>query len=107
MSESVAVVLIVWASVIIPHVIEYFVWRKRFDAQFNDDREERSQHSCNCTDSERTTTADETETWACECVGGQLTVHVMECTACGGTYEHVNGGYEFCPRCGRRLEVGE
>jgi len=32
-------------------------------------------------------------------------IHVMECSACGGTYEHVNGSYEFCPRCGRRIEV--
>lgn len=30
-------------------------------------------------------------------------IHVMECSACGGTYEHVNGSYEFCPRCGRKL----
>ena len=35
-------------------------------------------------------------------------IHVMECSACGGTYEHVNGSYEFCPRCGARIvEVGE
>lgn len=32
-------------------------------------------------------------------------IHVMECSVCGGTYEHVNGSYEFCPRCGRRIEV--
>lgn len=32
-------------------------------------------------------------------------IRVMECSACGGTYEHVNGSYEFCPRCGRRVEV--
>ena len=31
-------------------------------------------------------------------------IHVLECTACGGTYEHVNGDYEFCPRCGRKCE---
>lgn len=30
-------------------------------------------------------------------------IHVMECSVCGGTYEHVNGGYEFCPRCGRKM----
>ena len=30
------------------------------------------------------------------------TLHVMECTVCGGTYEHVSGDYEYCPRCGRR-----
>jgi len=30
-------------------------------------------------------------------------IHVMECSVCGGTYEHVNGSYEFCPRCGRKL----
>lgn len=52
--------------------------------------------------------ADETDTW--ECVrddlgnyGKPLTVHVMECTECGHTYEHVNGDYEYCPRCGRKL----
>ena len=31
-------------------------------------------------------------------------IHVMECSACGGTYEHINGSYEFCPRCGRRIK---
>lgn len=30
------------------------------------------------------------------------TAHVMECDTCGGTYEHVNGDYEWCPRCGRK-----
>lgn len=30
-------------------------------------------------------------------------IHVMECSACGGTYEHINGSYEFCPRCGRKV----
>lgn len=30
-------------------------------------------------------------------------IHVMECSACGGTYEHVNGSYEFCPRCRRKV----
>lgn len=29
-------------------------------------------------------------------------IHYMECSECGHTYEHVNGDYEFCPRCGRR-----
>lgn len=29
-------------------------------------------------------------------------IHVMECTECGHTYEHVNGDYEYCPRCGRK-----
>jgi predicted Zn-ribbon and HTH transcriptional regulator len=53
--------------------------------------------------------ADETDTW--ECVrddlgsyGKRLTVHVMECTECGHVYEHVNGDYEYCPRCGRKRE---
>ncbi len=32
-----------------------------------------------------------------------VTAHVMECDGCGGTYEHVNGDYERCPRCGRRV----
>lgn len=68
--------------------------------------------SCNCMNGERTGTcnADETETWDCVCdqigrYGKRVTIHVMECSACGGTYEHVNGSYEFCPRCGRRVEV--
>ena len=70
--------------------------------------------SCNCsndcTNSERTGTcnADETETWECVCdqigrYGKRVTVHVMECSECGHTYEHVNGDYEFCPHCGRRV----
>lgn len=55
-----------------------------------------------------TCTADETETWECVCdgmghYGKRLTVHVMECSECGHTYEHVNGSYEFCPHCGRRV----
>ena len=67
----------------------------------------------NCTNGERTgtCTADETDT-----IGAlyndnhhikKITIHVMECSECGHTYEHVNGRYEFCPRCGRRIEVGE
>lgn len=60
--------------------------------------------SNNCTNSERTTTVDETwhvgfHTWN----GERVTIHVMECSKCGRTYEHVNGNYEFCPRCGRKL----
>ena len=52
--------------------------------------------------------ADETETIECVCDDvwhycKRLTVHVMECSECGHTYEHVNGSYEFCPRCGRRI----
>lgn len=48
--------------------------------------------------------ADETDTWECvrDDLGGYgktMTVHVMECSACGGAYEYINGGYEFCPRC--------
>ena len=53
--------------------------------------------------------ADETDTIKCwvKCKDEPSTehmelIHVMECSACGGTYEYVNGGYEFCPRCGRR-----
>lgn len=33
-------------------------------------------------------------------------IHVMECSVCGGTYEHVNGGYEFCPRCRAKVVDG-
>lgn len=35
--------------------------------------------------------------------GQRMTIHVMECRKCGHTYEHVNGDYEFCPRCGKRI----
>ena len=54
--------------------------------------------------------ADETETIKCwvKCEDEPSTdhmdlIHVMECSACGGTYEHINGSYEFCPRCGRKV----
>lgn len=52
--------------------------------------------------------ADETDTWECVCdgighYGKRVTVHVMECSECGHTYEHVNGSYEYCPHCGRRI----
>ena len=54
--------------------------------------------------------ADETDTIKCwvKCEDEPSTermelIHVMECSACGGTYEHVNGGYEFCPRCRRKV----
>ena len=64
----------------------------------------------NCTNGEQTGTcnADETETWECVCdqigrYGKRVTVHVMECSECGHTYEHVNGDYEYCPHCGRRV----
>lgn len=58
---------------------------------------------------ERTCQADETDTIECVCdgignYGKRLTVHVMECTECGHVYEHVNGDYEYCPRCGRKRE---
>jgi hypothetical protein len=89
--------------------------------------------SCNCTDGERTSErmdldaatlgvtdatgerhgvagtckADETERIWCRYKGWLhdrfLTVHVMECSACGGTYEYVNGSYEYCPRCGAKV----
>ena len=53
--------------------------------------------------------ADETERIWCRYKGGLydrfLTVHVMECSACGGTYEYVNGSYEYCPRCGAKVVV--
>ena len=60
--------------------------------------------SNNCTNSERTTTVDETwhvgfHMWN----GERVTIHVMECSKCGRTYEHVNGNYEFCPNCGRKV----
>lgn len=58
---------------------------------------------------ERTCNADETDVIKCwiKCKDEPSTehmelVHVMECSECGHTYEHVNGDYEFCPRCGRK-----
>ena len=48
--------------------------------------------------------ADETETIDCVTdnignYGKRVTIHVMECSACGHTYEHVWGSYEYCPHC--------
>ena len=65
----------------------------------------------NYTNGERTNgtcQADETETIECVCddvwhYGKRLTLHVMECSECGHTYEHVNGSYEYCPRCGAKV----
>jgi len=30
-------------------------------------------------------------------------VHVLECSACGETCEHVNGSYPRCPHCGAKV----
>lgn len=64
-------------------------------------------NSYNCMNSERMTTVDETERIKCRYVSGLhdrfLTIHVMECSECGRTYEHVNGDYEYCPHCGARI----
>lgn len=30
-------------------------------------------------------------------------IHYMECEKCGCVHEHVNGEYERCPYCGRRI----
>ena len=50
--------------------------------------------------------ADETELIPFVHADGDISkvdyIHVMECTECGHTYEHVNGDYEYCPRCGRK-----
>lgn len=69
--------------------------------------------SSNCTNDERTGTchADETDTWECVCdqigrYGKCVTIHVMECSECGRTYEHVNGDYEYCPHCGAEVVDG-
>lgn len=32
-------------------------------------------------------------------------VHVLECSACGKSCEHVNGSYPKCPHCGREVRV--
>ena len=29
-------------------------------------------------------------------------IHVLECSACGHTCEHVNGSYPRCPHCGTK-----
>ena len=55
-----------------------------------------------------TTTVDETECIDARCYGdphgGEFYhIHVMECSACGRTYEHVNGDYEYCPHCRARI----
>ena len=59
--------------------------------------------------SERTGRAEETERIDTRCYGdphgGEVYhIHVMECSACGRTFEHVNGSYEYCPHCRARLE---
>lgn len=56
---------------------------------------------------QRTCHVDETETFECVCdgighYGKRVTIHVMECSECGRTYEHVFGDYEYCPHCGAR-----
>ena len=56
--------------------------------------------------------ADETDTLECVCnasdhYGAAYHIHVMECSKCGRTYEHVFGDYEHCPHCGRRIEADE
>ena len=70
--------------------------------------------SSNCTNGERTETCEADETDLIPFVRADSDdfevdyIHVMECTECGHTYEHVNGDYEFCPRCGRkRKDVDE
>ena len=30
-------------------------------------------------------------------------IHVLECSACGRTCEHVNGSYPRCPHCGAKV----
>lgn len=30
-------------------------------------------------------------------------IHVLECSECGETCEHVNGAYPRCPHCGRKV----
>ena len=31
-------------------------------------------------------------------------IHVLECSACGETCEHVNGSYPKCPHCGKSVK---
>ena len=33
-------------------------------------------------------------------------IHVLECSVCGETCEHVNGSYPRCPNCGLRVTNG-
>lgn len=30
-------------------------------------------------------------------------ITVCECSACGGSFEHVYGEYNYCPHCGARV----
>lgn len=53
--------------------------------------------------------ADETDTWECVCdglgrYGERVTIHVMECSACGRTFEYINGSYEYCPYCRAKIK---
>ena len=41
----------------------------------------------------------ETDSYSSACE----TVHVLECSACGQTCEHVNGAYNYCPNCGAKV----
>lgn len=31
-------------------------------------------------------------------------IHVLECSECGKTCEHVNGSYPRCPNCGKAVK---
>ena len=84
-------------------------WIERFESALG---------SCNCpnncTNGERTETCEADETDLIPFARADSDdfkvdyIHVMECTECGHVYEHVNGDYEYCPRCGRkRRDVGE
>lgn len=35
------------------------------------------------------------------------TIHMLECSACGETCEHVNGAYPRCPHCGAKVKAVE
>lgn len=39
--------------------------------------------------------------------GRRVVLREYECDLCGGTYEHVSGDYEYCPRRGARLVDGK
>ena len=43
---------------------------------------------------------DETYTYS----DAREVIHVLECSACGETCEHVNGVYPRCPHCGKAVK---
>ena len=100
------------------HSGAFVYWAREQDGRLLVETTAPTKYSASCTPEQAiaatlgagTCEADETDTIKCwvKCKDEPSTehmdlIHVMECSACGGTYEHVNGSYEFCPRCGRKV----